>query len=356
MSETGDQIGHLRLIGYEKLTDHGFALPVFGQSPDANVFCTARSTLPGEPDGQIAEFEPYDVDALVRLPSEEIRETGVGEPWLDVFLWKGVAYVGTGRQIWDALTRVRADIEEHAPLSLLGLAEQVPCDEASRLARRAFSWLTSRYGREKALEWRRETYLRGRIVKILRRELGASLEKAEIHRALQGEVVAREHGDKISFFIGSRFSFVNHTRLDPVACAAANVGAKVEFIIQQVAVLPPQEPAVMQVEMVRRRTSENEMRIAALRVAASKPSGKATTTELKYEVDRYVALTAEDRVASKTRPSEAMYQQIVGNIVSHRESKNNIFAKGWAIYTGDGIQITDAGRRHLRMLGLLSES
>ena len=48
-----------------------------------------------------------------------------------------------------------------------------------------------------------------------------------------------------------------------------------------------------------------------------------------------------------------MYQQIVGNIVSHKGSSNNIFAKGWAIYTGDGIQITDAGREYLRTLGLI---
>ena len=86
-------------------------------------------------------------------------------------------------------------------------------------------------------------------------------------------------------------------------------------------------------------------------VAASKPRGKATTTELKNEVDQYVTLTAEDRLPSKTRPNEAMYQQIVGNIVSHRGSRNNNFAKGWALYTGDGIEITDAGRQYLRTLG-----
>jgi hypothetical protein len=93
------------------------------------------------------------------------------------------------------------------------------------------------------------------------------------------------------------------------------------------------------------------MRIAALQVAASKLHGKATTTELKNEVHQYVALTTEDLRPSKTRANEAMYQQIVGNIVSHRGSRNNILAKGWAIYTGDGIQITDAGRQHLKTLG-----
>jgi hypothetical protein len=94
------------------------------------------------------------------------------------------------------------------------------------------------------------------------------------------------------------------------------------------------------------------MRIAALRVAATKPDGKAKTTELKSEVDQYVVLTPEDLLPSKIRSNEAMYQQIVVNIISHRGSKNSIFAKGWAIYTGDGIQITAAGRQHLRTLDL----
>jgi hypothetical protein len=91
--------------------------------------------------------------------------------------------------------------------------------------------------------------------------------------------------------------------------------------------MPSLKPPVRQDAVVRRRTTENEMTIAALRVAASKPDGKATTTELKSEVDRYLVLTTEDRTPSKTRPNEAIYQQIIGNIVSHRGSKTNILQK-----------------------------
>jgi hypothetical protein len=93
------------------------------------------------------------------------------------------------------------------------------------------------------------------------------------------------------------------------------------------------------------------MRSAALQVAASKSQGKATTTEIKNEIHQYLSLTLQDLLPSKTRPNEAMYQQIAGNIVSHRASKNNIFAMGWATYKGDGIQITDVGRQYLRALG-----
>jgi uncharacterized protein YjbI with pentapeptide repeats len=99
------------------------------------------------------------------------------------------------------------------------------------------------------------------------------------------------------------------------------------------------------------RTSEPEMRIGALRIAANKPNGHATTIQLKDEMPKYIDLTVEDMALSKTRPNEAMYHQIIGNIISHQGSRTNIFAKGLAIYTGDGIQITDAGREFLRRRG-----
>src|SRR5215472_9648096 len=89
--ETG---ARLELIGYEKLTDHGFALPIFGRSRGANVYYTARSSSPGEAGGRIVGFDHYDPDSLILLPAEQVRDTGVGEPWLDIFLWDGVPHVG----------------------------------------------------------------------------------------------------------------------------------------------------------------------------------------------------------------------------------------------------------------------
>jgi hypothetical protein len=352
MSEHEELVGWLHLVGYEKLTDHGLALPVFGQSQGANVFYTARSTSPGGANGQIAGFDHYDPGGLVHLPLVQIRETGIGEPWLDVFLWEGAAYVGTAAEIWNALGELHESIAEHAPLSLLALAEGVDPVHDLKFVQKAFSWLTTRYGRQKAGEWLNVIYLRGMILKSVRRELGANAERAALRRALQEEIVVHNNGNKVSIFIGSRFSFLDRASLDAIAGVAASFDVKAEFIIQQVHVMPSLKPLVRQDAVVRRRTTENEMRIAALQVAASKPDGKARTTELKSEVDRYLALTTEDRTPSRTRPNEAIYQQIIGNIVSHRGSKTNIFAKGWAIYTGDGIQITDAGRQHLRTLRL----
>ena len=99
------------------------------------------------------------------------------------------------------------------------------------------------------------------------------------------------------------------------------------------------------------RTSEPEMAIAALRIAASMPGGEATTTTLKEKVPDLVELTHDDLKQSNTRPSEKMYHQIIGNIVSHHESDGNIIHEGYATYTGSGIKITDAGRAYLRRKG-----
>jgi hypothetical protein len=95
------------------------------------------------------------------------------------------------------------------------------------------------------------------------------------------------------------------------------------------------------------------MRIAALQVACSKPNGFATTGEAKAEVHRYVNITPEDQKISKTR-KEPMYYQIVGNVVCHNGSSLSIFRKCYAVRNEeeDGFTITDAGRAHLKNLGL----
>ena len=103
----------------------------------------------------------------------------------------------------------------------------------------------------------------------------------------------------------------------------------------------------------RNRTPESEMRIGALQVARSKPNGCVTTTEIKEEISRYVDLTPEDMVTSKTRPPEPMYCQIVGNLVSHLStSRQSLFVRGLATRTDDGLCITNLGREYLRKLAI----
>jgi hypothetical protein len=351
MKEHYERVGGVELIAYEKLTDHGLALPIFGRSRGANVYYTARSSAPGEAGGRITGFDHYDPDRLIPLPFEQVRETGVGEPWLDIFLWEGVPHVGTASEIWNRLADVRATIAEHAPLSLLALAEGVESAPDLQLIHKAFSWLMTRYGRQKALAWRRDTCLRGIVFKILRREVGASAYKPEMRRALQEQFEIRESGNKVNVSLGTPFSFVHPEDFATFTDIAASFDLTVEFSIATAEIAMGKTTQSSSRPVMRNRTSEDAMRIAALRVAASKPDGRATTTELKNEVGQYLTLTSEDTLPSKTRPNEAMYQQIAGNIVSHRGSKTNIFAKGWATYTGDGIQITEAGRQYLETLG-----
>lgn len=357
MSEIREPIGRLHLVGYEKLTNHGLALPVFGQSLGANVFYTARSSSPGEADGHITGFDLYDPDGLVGLPPEQIRETRVGDPWLDIFLWEGEAYVGTAQQIWNGIAEVRGSIAEQAPLSLLALAEGVERVPDPQLVQKAVSWLTRRYGRRKALEWQTATYLRGIVLKGLRRKLGAAAHNEEMRRILREELIVHQDHNQVTVTIGvPLLSFIPEVFTGDFLPAALSLGitkTNLKFVNSN----PGKETDKSSTQPPRKiwnRTPEDEMRIAALRVAAGKPDGKATTTQIKNEVDRYVSLTPADRLPSKTRPNEAMYQQIVGNIVSHRQSKNSIFGMGWAIYTGNGIQITDVGRQYLNTLGLQS--
>jgi hypothetical protein len=335
MSVHDEPAGRLELVGYEKLTNHGLALPVFGRFQGANMYYTARSSAPGEADGCITGFDHYDPDSLIPLPYEQVRKTGVGEPWLDIFLWEDAPYVGTASEIWNDLANVRETIAEHAPLSLLALAEGANRDPDIQLVQKAFSWLTKRYGRQKALEWRNETYLRKTVLKGLR-EVGVYDLDLAIHQKHQ----------YIIAYIGS---FRSKGSAKQLTASEFRDGS---HLFGKVAKALGLIPSVDLMVLRPKRTSEGAMRIAALQVAASKPHGKATTTELKNEVDRYLNLTSEDLRSSKTRPNETMYEQIVGNVVSHRASKNNIFAKGWARYTGDGIQITEAGRQYLKTLGL----
>jgi hypothetical protein len=236
------------------------------------------------------------------------------------------------------------------------LAEGSGEAESLQLAQRAFSWLAARYGKQKALEWRNETYLRGIVLRTLRSELGTEVERPEIRRALREDVVVQEVGNQLYLVTDSDFAETEAGENLAKAASVLGLGHVVHQVgLHHIGPLRSLKMGVLgstEATKDRRRTTENEMRIATLLVAAGKPDGRATTTELKKEVGRYIALTDEDLSPSKTRPHESMYQQIVGNIVSHRVSKNNIFAKGWAIYTGDGVQITDLGLQYLRTLGL----
>ncbi len=97
---------------------------------------------------------------------------------------------------------------------------------------------------------------------------------------------------------------------------------------------------------------EAEARILALQIAASFPSHQATTTQIKEALPEYRELSDADLVRSTTRPNEHKWEQIIGNVVSHKKSATSIFNRGYAIRTNNGIRVTEEGLAYLKAQGL----
>ena len=136
----------LRLIGYYRCANHGFAMPLYGQCEGANTLYVARASVSGDHAARIVAFEPINVDDQRRLPPGESFVVEVGETWRDVFLWNDAAYAGTPEQLWVELTPFHPDVEARAPLSLLDLAVHACRDEVSALASIAFGFVLDRFG------------------------------------------------------------------------------------------------------------------------------------------------------------------------------------------------------------------
>ncbi len=98
---------------------------------------------------------------------------------------------------------------------------------------------------------------------------------------------------------------------------------------------------------------EPEARILVLRILATFPDGQAETAQVKELVPQFRKLGPLDLKPSKTRKNECMWQQIVGNVVSHKGAGVSIFNEGWAVRLPKlkSIQITDAGKAHLKKIG-----
>ena len=101
------------------------------------------------------------------------------------------------------------------------------------------------------------------------------------------------------------------------------------------------------------RLREPEARILALKIAAQRPNRTASTQFIKREVPKYTELSELDLRRSTTRGNEAMWQQIVGNVISHQETPAGPFKKGYAVRTADGLSVTDKGIAYLNSMGFL---
>ena len=96
------------------------------------------------------------------------------------------------------------------------------------------------------------------------------------------------------------------------------------------------------------RVNEHQIGEAALQVLDACPDGTATIGTLKERIPNYVNLSAEDLAPSQTRNGEAIWEQQVRNLVSHRNAEGNIIAEGLVEYRRGRLTITEAGRIHVR--------
>ncbi len=102
------------------------------------------------------------------------------------------------------------------------------------------------------------------------------------------------------------------------------------------------------------RLRETEARILALKIASQQPNRSASTQAVKREVPNYIELSKIDLQPSPTRRREAMWQQIIGNVISHQDSSQGPFVKGYATRTPNGLSVTDKGMAYLNSIGFLS--
>jgi hypothetical protein len=96
------------------------------------------------------------------------------------------------------------------------------------------------------------------------------------------------------------------------------------------------------------RTTEGEIAEAVLRYLINVPSGEATIADIKRHLTRSFRFTEADKEQSQTRNNEVMWEQLVRNIVSHRNSDGNYIHDGLLAYRPRRLAITDAGRNYVK--------
>ncbi|GLQ80213.1 hypothetical protein GCM10007881_37320 [Mesorhizobium huakuii] len=77
-----------------------------------------------------------------------------------------------------------------------------------------------------------------------------------------------------------------------------------------------------------------------------RPNGEAPIAALIQEIPNRINLTADDYLGSQTRPNEAIWEQRVRNITSHKGSSRNFIYRGYLEQIDGGLRITAAGRLH----------
>jgi hypothetical protein len=164
----------MRLVGYVKLTEHGFALPAYVVRPGANAWYFAVPVVEGDHNSAIAGFELLEGEEVLPLPDSAIA-VSPGDHWQDVFLWAGRVFAGTPRQIFDVVVQYQDQLRALAPLSYLDLAIAAEEPIAAELSATARAFLESRLGGAAGAASFRELVLRPGVMMELQRRYRKSV-------------------------------------------------------------------------------------------------------------------------------------------------------------------------------------
>jgi hypothetical protein len=87
------------------------------------------------------------------------------------------------------------------------------------------------------------------------------------------------------------------------------------------------------------RITESEIADVIVKYLDEKTNGRASIQELVREIPNRIALSAEDRAPSPTRKNEAIWEQQVRNIASHKKSPGNAIYEGRLVAIPGGLAL-----------------
>jgi hypothetical protein len=87
------------------------------------------------------------------------------------------------------------------------------------------------------------------------------------------------------------------------------------------------------------RITETEIADIIFDYLNEKSSGKASIQELVQEIPNRVTLSVEDLAPSPTRKNEAIWEQQVRNITSHKKSPGNAIYEGKLVAIPGGLAL-----------------
>lgn len=99
------------------------------------------------------------------------------------------------------------------------------------------------------------------------------------------------------------------------------------------------------------RLREKEARSLVLKILSKEPQWQANTTRIKSRVPAEFNLSPIDLEQSPSRKNEKEWQQIIGNVISHRTSSEGIISRKLAIKDGATLTMTNAGAAYLNSIG-----